>query len=303
MDAAYSSIFARLAEIGLCQDFELSCHRDDGVETELMDHTCYDGVSGLLATLRGAYPGAVISTRVPRRVEPPEWQKWKAWWRISRAPEVEPHLNDWWRKQVPSVTVIQFIQGDELERVKVEAKNNGASLSAWLLARVHQGVLKQVKESVQRDEYVWTVPVSLAENPLTNEGICSASLELSLSHRADVLEVQQTLLQALERDDVWGMWAMRKVHAWLLKNGSQKQLRKHFEQNARFGSFSNLGVWEVDEMPTGERWSFAGPVSQVQPINCGVVTVNGVLAVTLRAHKKLGMDEVAVREVLEAIAR
>ena len=170
-------------------------------------------------------------------------------------------------------------------RVFADAKAAGVSVSAHLLHALTDAVVPLIAKP--GGFVTWGVPVDM-RGPIEvapADANASSIVPVEVPRRGDAREVHAALLGALAANMHWGKWDQLNLIARLGKRFLRKKVQHFYRTSgaARIGVFSNLGAWRGSTEHDIGILAFGVPVL-TDPLFAGVLSWNGKLALTLRAH-------------------
>lgn len=190
-----------------------------------------------------------------------------------------------------------LLSADASARIFAAAKAAGVSVSAYLLHALTESVVPVVAEP--GTTVTWGVPVNM-RGPVEIEPAdanASSIMPVEIRRGSDTASVHAALLAALAANLHWGKWDQLNAIARLGKRFLRKKVRHYYRtaDPARIGVFSNLGAWRGTTADDLGILVYGVP-TLTDPLFAAVLTWNGKLAVTLRAHPSLtGTDAEVAR--------
>lgn len=197
-------------------------------------------------------------------------------------------------------TAGRLLSAEASARVFAAAKAAGASVSSFLLHGLTEAVAPEIAEPSAT--VTWGVPVNMRGpvRMVPDDANCSSLMPVDVPRGATPAAVHESLTRAFAANLHWGKWDQLNTAARLGRRILTKKVSAYYKTAgaARIGVFSNVGVWsgttdaDVGVVPYGV------PVLP-DPLFAGAITWNGKLALTLRAHPSLGVDDATVARWLE----
>ncbi len=308
-------VFEILDEMGEDSTFTFTMKRvgqDASLATTDIHHKDSDGYGGLTRFLRAQQIAFEMPTQREHTRPPPLAERLRAVARVVRhkgeAPLVFRCTNPAWTpgsKVRARASVGRLLSADATSALVAAAKAAGATVSAYLLHGLTEAVVPFIAEPSR--SVTWGVPVNMRGpvRVVPEEANCSSIMPINVPRGTAVAAVQLALQQALAANLHWGKWDQLNAVARLGKGLLRKKV-SHYYRNpdpARIGVFSNLGAWRGATEPDLGIIAY-GPPLMPDPIFVAVLTWNGKLALSLRAHPMVTADVAEIERWMDAwIAR
>ncbi|MBZ0233432.1 MAG: hypothetical protein K8M05_13985, partial [Deltaproteobacteria bacterium] len=183
------------------------------------------------------------------------------------------------------------------------ARAAGASVSSYLLHALTEAVVPELAEPSAT--VTWAVPVNMRGpvRVVPEDANASSLMPVDVPRGAAPAAVHGALQQALAANLHWGKWDQLRTAARLGRRILRKKVAAHYRTAgsgaARVGVFSNVGVWSGASEPDVGVIAYGVPVLP-DPLFAVALTWNGKLALSLRAHPSLGVDDATVARWLDA---
>ncbi|MBL9020505.1 MAG: hypothetical protein JNL83_40345 [Myxococcales bacterium] len=262
-------------------------------------HAESDGHGGLSRVLTRR--GVAFESPRPRTGEtaPPLHERVRAVVRVARHRGAEPLVlrrrdTAWVRgtKVTARPGAGTLLSASATARVVGAAKAAGVSVGAHLLHALTEAVVPLLAEPGR--SVTWGVPVNM-RGPVQvepAEANASSIMPVDVPRGGDARAVHDALQRALAAKLHWGKWDQLNLIARLGKRFLKKKVEHYYRtaDPARIGVFSNVGAW------TGRTDDDLGILAYgvpafTDPLFATVLTWNGKLALTLRAHPSLATSD------------
>ena len=303
-------VFELLEELGEDPRFQFSLRQVASVEpmaTLTISHAECDGFGAMSRLLRRegiAYVAPAQRADAPA----PSWrERLRALVRIVRYRPASPLVlvprTTTWK---PGDRVTQrpeagrILSAEESAAIFAAARAAGASVTSYLLHGLTEAVATALAEP--SPTVTWAVPVNMRGPVRIADDANGSSLTPVDVPRGDTpAAVHGALQAALAANLHWGKWDQLNLAARLGRRILRKKIAAHYATagTARLGVFSNVGVWSGATAPDVGVIAYGVPVLP-DPLCAIALTWNGKLALSLRAHPSLGVDDATVAGWLEA---
>jgi hypothetical protein len=298
-------LFEILDEMGEDATFTFALARvgdSTPLDSVAFHHAESDGHGGLTRFLRGH--GIAFEAPSSRHGEarPGLAERLRAVGRVVRQPAGEPlairaRNKAWVRgaKVTARPSAGMLLSADASARVFAAARAAGVSVSAYLLHALTESVVPLVAEPGRT--VTWGVPVNM-RGPVEVEPAdanASSIMPVVVACGSDASSVHGSLLAALADNLHWGKWDQLNAIARLGKRFLRTKVRHYYRtaDPARIGVFSNIGAWRGTTADDLGILVYGVP-TLTDPLFAGVLTWNGKLGITLRAHPSLTADDAEV---------
>lgn len=292
-----------------------------------ISHAESDGFGGMSRFLRRE---GIAFTSPAQRTDaaPPSWrERLRALVRVIRHRPASPLVlrarDVAWKpgdRVTHRPTAGQLLSAEASTRVFAAAKAAGVSVSSYLLHALTESVVPDIAEPSAT--VTWGVPVNM-RGPVRIEpedANCSSIMPVDVPRSAQPASVHAALTRALADNLHWGKWDQLNTAARLGRRILKKKIASYYatagaaapgesrgrqpqRNRGRIGVFSNVGVWSGSSPADVGVVPYGVPVLP-DPLFAAAITWNGKLALTLRAHPSLGVDDATVARWLAAwIAR
>jgi hypothetical protein len=273
-----------------------------------ISHAESDGFGGMLRFLRRE---GIAFTAPAQRTDtaPPSWlERVRALVRIVRHRPASPLVlrarEVSWKpgdRVTHRPTAGQLLSAEASARLFAAAKAAGVSVSSYLLHALTESVVPDIAEP--STTVTWGIPVNM-RGPVRIEpedANCSSLMPVDVPRAAQPAAVHAALTDALAANLHWGKWDQLNTAARLGRRILKKKVSAYYKTAGavRIGVFSNVGVWSGASAPDAGVLAYGVPVLP-DPLFAGAITWNGKLALTLRAHPSLGVDDATVARWLDA---
>lgn len=278
------------------------------LDSAVFHHAESDGHGGLTRFLRGrAIAFDPPSTRVAE-APPSLIERVRAVGRVVRQRRGEPlairsRNASWVRgaKVTARPAAGTLLSAEASAAIFAAAKAAGVSVSAFLLHALTESVVPLVAEPGRT--VTWGVPVNM-RGPVEVEPAdanASSIMPVDVTRGSDAGSVHAALLAALAANLHWGKWDQLNMIARLGKRFVREKVRHYYRtaDPARIGVFSNVGAWRGTTADDVGILAYGVP-TLTEPLFAAVLTWNGKLALTLRAHPSLTGDDAEVARWCDA---
>lgn len=304
-------LFEILAEMGEDPTFTFALarvgdpaplHRAD------IDHAESDGHGGLTRFLQQHRISFVSPRPRANDAAPPFAERVRAVMRVARHRGDEPlgfrrRDTGWVRgtKVTARPSAGMLLSAEATSRIVESAKAAGVSVSAHLLHALTESVVPLVAEPGK--SVTWGVPVNM-RGPVEvepAEANASSIMPVDVPRGGDVRAVHAALVGSLTANLHWGKWDQLNLIARLGKRPLRRKVEHYYRtaDPARIGVFSNVGAWRgVTDDDIGIL--AYGVPAFTDPLFAAVLTWNGKLALTLRAHPSLAANDGEVQHWRDA---
>lgn len=304
-------LFEILAELGEDPTFTFARARVGDpapLERVDIDHAESDGHGGLTRFLQ--HHRISFESPAPRAGEtaPSFAERVRAVVRVARHRGDEPLAfrrrdSSWVRgtKVTARPAAGTLLSADATAHVVTSAKAAGVSVSAYLLHALTESVVPLVAEPGR--SVTWGIPVNM-RGPIEvvpADANASSIMPVDVPRGGDARMVHAALVHALEVNLHWGKWDQLNLIARLGKRFLRKKVEHYYRtaDPARIGVFSNVGAWRGSTDDDIGILAYGVPAF-TDPLFAGVLTWNGKLALTLRAHPSLATTDAEVAGWLDA---
>lgn len=257
------------------------------VEWHFVSHLECDGIGGFARLLqeRGVETGKLPETKYPcRGVIAPLWNLWRDG---CKAEKYAARI-DWDRlggnRENSGVVVWHLFTAAETREMLAQCRAVGVTVNSFLLKYLDHSIRPWIAEPNAKIR--WLVPVNLRgdirhDDETANHVSC---VEACIAPDDSVVSIQAEILHRLNRGE------HRANHLLIMAGGFLSHQRKvdflrkrRAKYKGNIGSFSNLGVWEVNEY-SDDGWVFCPPVVSGQLLGAGCVTFQGRLGIAIQGH-------------------
>lgn len=298
-------LFEILDEMGEDPTFTFALARvGDPTPLERVDihHAESDGHGGLTRFLQQR--GISFDSPRPRvdEVAPRLAERMRAVARVARHRGGEPLVirvrnASWVRgsKVIARPSAGMLLSAAASARVFAAAKAAGVSVTSYLLHALTEAVVPLVAEPGHT--VTWGVPVNMRGpvEVVPADANASSIMPVDVPRGGDAPAVHAALLRSLSANLHWGKWDQLNTVARLGKRFLRKKVSHYYRtaDPARIGVFSNVGAWRGSTDDDVGILVYGVP-ALTDPLFAAVMTWNGKLALTLRAHPSLTTSEAEV---------
>jgi hypothetical protein len=254
------------------------------VEWHFVSHIDCDGIGGFARMLRGrgVETGKLPETKHPcRRVIAPLWNLW----RDSRNQRECAVRRDWLLPGGATEAVAwHLFSVEETREMVTRCREMGVTVNSFLLKHLDQAVRPGVCKPEARIR--WLIPVNLRGDVRYEDDTANhvSGVEVTIAPDDNAEAIQAQILRRLKRSE------HRANHLLLMAGGILSHAAKvrylgkgRAKPAGNIGSFSNLGVWNVNAA-SGDGWVFCPPVVTGQLVGAGCVTFQGRLGLAIQGH-------------------
>jgi hypothetical protein len=255
------------------------------VEWHVVSHIACDGIGGFAKLLRerGAELAGLPQTRHPcRGVIAPLWNFWRDSRKEIKCAERADWLGSGDGSGIPDAVAWHLFTVEETLEMVARCREAGLTVNSFLLKHLDHAVRPRIRQPHARIR--WLVPVNLRGDVRYDDDTANhvSCVETCIAPDDSPEDIQGDILRRLKRGEhranhillMAGRFLSHKAKLDLL--GKERAKRK-----GNIGSFSNLGVWEVD-VPQGDSWVFCPPFVTGQLLGAGCVTFNGRLGLAVQ---------------------
>lgn len=252
------------------------------VEWSFVSHIDCDGIGGFARMLRerGVETGRLPVAKHPcRGVIAPLWNLW----RDSRKVRECAMRDDWLVLRGGGDAVAwHLFTLEETREMVARCRGMGVTVNSFLLKHLDEAVRPEIRRADARIR--WLIPVNLRGDIQYNDDTANhvSGVEVSIAPDESAVVIQAQILRRLERGE------HRANHLLLLAGGILSHAAKvryltvgRAKHAGNIGSFSNLGVWDVNAA-TDDGWVFCPPVVTGQLLGAGCVTFQGRLGLAIQ---------------------
>lgn len=307
-------MYRRLREVGVETDFSFlrytkltkeSCIvTDSELENHVISHADFDALSGLNKLWRELYPDSLFENLNLTVRKKPTWFKRKiamaSCYKVQKEGRyVSLCRSNFWEDQA-NTRVCRILSVEATEQFIQKAKASKMGLTLFVLYRLNQEVV-QLLEKVAACQ-VWSLPVCLHQNLSEPRGNQSAFIRLEMDNQILPQELVRDYKNIMKSDVYWGAQELVPQLVKTMQKSSIAQIRKSIRKRGVTGSLTNLGSWHLEgKSSEQEAWFFSSPVASFNPINCGLMTINGRLSFSLNVLNELGWSEKQLNRILDRV--
>ena len=254
------------------------------VEWHFVSHIECDGIGGFARLLRerGVETGKLPETKRPcRGVIVPLWN----FWRNSGKEEKCALRCDW---LVPGgegdAAAWHLFTVEETREMVARCRQMGLTMNSFLLKHLDQAVRPGIRQPEARIR--WLVPVNLRGNIQYEDDTANhvSGVEVTIAQEDTPEAIQGQIHLRLKRGEHRANHLLLMAGGILSHAGKVRFLTKDRAKPAgNIGSFSNLGVWDVNHA-SGDGWLFCPPVVTGQLLGAGCVTFQGRLGLAIQSR-------------------
>jgi hypothetical protein len=254
------------------------------VEWSFVSHMECDGIGGFARMLRGrgVETGKLPQTKHPcRGVITPLWNLW----RDSRKQQECAVRSDWLLPGGAAEAVAwHLFTAEETREMLTRCRCLGVTVNSFLLKHLDQAIRPGIRKPGARIR--WLIPVNLRGEIQSADDTANhvSGVEVRIAPDDNAAAIQTQILRRLERGEHRANHLLLMAGGMLSHAAKVRYLRKDRAKPAgNIGSFSNLGVWDVN-VATGDGWVFCPPVVTGQLVGAGCVTFQGRLGLAIQGH-------------------
>jgi hypothetical protein len=257
------------------------------IEWHFVSHIECDGIGGLVRLLRqrGASITELPQTKHPcRKAIAPLWNLWRdnrnamkcalrADWLLPNEETHSPHAAAW-----------QLFTAEETLRLVNQCRNIGVTVNSFLLKHLDQAIRPELREPMAKIR--WLIPVNLRGDVLHDDDTANhvSCVEPCIAPTDLPEAIQADILKRLKRGEHRANHLLLMTGGFLSHRAKLTLLEKTRDKpHGNIGSFSNLGVWQVN-MPSSDGWVFCPPLVTGQLLGAGCVTINGRLGLAIQGR-------------------
>jgi hypothetical protein len=305
-DDFVGQLFSRLEDDGESIAIRYGALTDGSPRWYERSHARFDGVGGLVHTIE-AMDGRILGEPRMANVSWPSRPLhvaagltilWGAdgarWRRLPRGGAAQLAVHS----QRPA-HAWALLGRDRVAAMQASRNTVGATVSGYLLSCLNAALAPAV--SHKDGPALWVVPVNLRGAISRRRALSNHISFLPVRVRIDdePADVTAAIRARLDDGSHWVLYAAARLAA---TGGARLSVTPWADRlrGRSVGLFSNLGAWQVAGWDTDTSWVCCPPVTRFLPLSAGVVTVNGVLGLTLQAYPSLTMRDDDVREWLQA---
>jgi len=178
---------------------------------------------------------------------------------------------------------------DETQEILRKCREQQVTVNSTLLQLLDQTIRPEIRRP--QHKITWIVPVNLRgdihhADDTQNHVSC---VEVRIAAGDTAASIQHQILQRLQRGEHRANHLLLTIGGVLSHKGKVRFLIKDRAKTAgNIGSFSNLGVWNLDERTSNEdAWVFCPPVVTGQLLGAGCVTFQGRLGLALQGNSAI----------------
>jgi NRPS condensation-like uncharacterized protein len=175
---------------------------------------------------------------------------------------------------------------DETQAILERCHEQQVTVNSHLLHCLDQSIRPEIRSPERK--IPWVVPVNLRgairyADDTQNHVSC---VEVHIKSNDTTQTINHQILQRLERGEHRANFLLLTLGGILSHQAKVNFLTKDRAKPAgNIGSFSNLGVWNIDETIADEDgWIFCPPVVTGQRLGAGCVTFNGRLSIATQGN-------------------
>ncbi len=175
---------------------------------------------------------------------------------------------------------------DETQAILERCREQQVTVNSHLLHCLDQSTRPEIRSPEKK--ITWVVPVNLRGNiryadDTQNHVSC---VEVKIASTDTTQTIHRQILQRLERGEHRANFLLLTLGGILSHQAKVNFLTKDRAKPAgNIGSFSNLGVWNLDEKSNNaDGWIFCPPIVTGQRLGAGCVTFNGRLGIATQGN-------------------
>lgn len=175
---------------------------------------------------------------------------------------------------------------DETQAILESCREQLITVNSYLLHCLDQSVRSEIRNPQKK--ITWMVPVNLRGDiryPDDTQNHVSC-VEVKISPTDTTQTIHRQILQRLERGEHRANFLLLTLGGILSHKAKVNFLTKdRAKPTGNIGSFSNLGVWNLDEKTTDtDGWIFCPPIVAGQRLSAGCVTFQGRLGLATQGN-------------------
>lgn len=270
--------------------------------TVALRHRDHDGVGGIAESLRRM---GVRQPPMPlsRQVRPPAfWRRWQARpeQRQSQPPQWRVFADSW---EQPDEPLVQWLTPQQTRALRQRAEARRVSLNSLLLLALHRAVADTLMDGVGPGS--WCFPVNMrGVVPMGRPDMnLSSAFYLTVDRDDTPEQLDRTIRDYLKANIHWRYWHLARIGRVVGQRGVDWLCARLLNGPQHCGSFSNLGVWQIDFVSGGLApdtvFTCCGPGSPNHPVANGMMIVNGSLNLALKLHPSLGASHAVAQQCLQ----
>lgn len=272
----------------------------DKVDWHFKPHSSFDGIGGFanIFTEFGADLGSLPKITHPARqsILPllklmPRFVKLRKVLSWAKSLNVTPDMS---KADVPGKCVSWHVfTRDETNKIRRLSRRSGVTVNSILMKHLD----KSVRQSLEDPSVTvpWMIPVNMRGKIFREDdpfGNYSSYITASIASYDRVQDIHKNIHAKLIKGEHWAHWKSYELTHTLPESVKKTLISKNLATSQwNIGSFSNLGVWDSDELIKDKYlsapWLFAPPTLRCQQIGAGCITYQNQLSLTIQAHPEL----------------
>ena len=254
-----------------------------------ISHCECDGIGGFARLLRahGAeIPSLPETKHACRGIFIPLWRL------LRNRDNNDSAMRSDWLPTIPSENNIveniawHLFTENETQAILNRCREQKVTMNSYLLHCLDQSTRSEISRPEKK--ITWVVPVNLRgairyADDTQNHVSC---VEVQIASNDTTQIIHRQIIQRLERGEHRANFLLLTLGGILSHQAKVNFLTKDRSKPAgNIGSFSNLGVWNLDKKTTDEdSWIFCPPVVTGQRLGAGCVTFNGRLSIATQGN-------------------
>lgn len=194
---------------------------------------------------------------------------------------------------------------DETQTILEKCRERNLTVNSYLLHCLDQSVRPEIHSPEKK--ITWVVPVNLRgdiryTDDTQNHVSC---VEVKISPNDTTQNIHRQILERLERGEHRANFLLLTLGGILTHQAKVDFLTKDRAKiTGNIGSFSNLGVWNLDtESNEEDGWIFCPPIVTGQRLSAGCVTFNGRLGIATQGNSPNQRIQLWIENIGETIHR
>ena len=257
------------------------------VEWHFVSHIECDGIGGFARLLRerGVDTGKLPETKHRcRLVLVPLWNLWCDGRKESECAMRSDWLETGRETGGSGAVAWHLFTAVETREMVTRCREQGLTVNSFLLKHLDQAVRPAIRKPEARIR--WLVPVNLRgdirDDDDTANHVSGVEVQIATDDSAEAIQAQ--ILRRLKRGEHRANHLLVMAGGILSHAAKVSYLRKDRSKPAgSIGTFSNLGVWDVNSEP-GDGWLFCPPVVTGQLLGAGCLTFQGRLGLAIQGR-------------------
>ncbi|MFN4874757.1 MAG: hypothetical protein ACK5JP_13200 [Akkermansiaceae bacterium] len=191
-----------------------------------------------------------------------------------------------WKKTAPKTNIAWYLfTKDETQAILDHCRKHGVTVNSYLLHALDQAVRPEVSRSERKIS--WMIPVNLRGDvcyPDDTENHVSC-VETKIAQDDTAATIHRKILHQLRRGEHRANHLLLNIGRIFTHQAKVKLLTKdRTKPVGNIGAFSNLGVWNPEEITNEDGWVFSPPVVLGQLLGAGCVTFQGRLGLATQGY-------------------